>query len=52
MYVYSMSMNFLSNLEKSHNMTINIPEGVNAAQLQIQGRKSHEPRQVNSQFAQ
>ena len=29
-------------------MTINIPEGVTPAQLQIQGRKSHEPRQVNS----
>jgi len=26
----------------------NTPEGVTPAQLQIQGRKSHEPRQVNS----
>ena len=33
-------------------MTINIPEDVTPAQLQIQGRKSDEPRQVNSQFAQ
>ena len=41
-------MNFLSNLEKSHNMTINILEAVTPAQLQIQGRKSHEPGQVNS----
>jgi hypothetical protein len=34
----------LSNLQKSLNTTINIPEGVTPAQLQIQGRKSHEPR--------
>jgi hypothetical protein len=47
LYVCLQYVQEVPNLEKSHNMT-NTSEGVTPAQLQIQGRKSHELRQVNS----